>query len=412
MAGWFWLIAWALWWLIVVLGVKGTSPVMAVIGLLSLPVLLRKRPTFSLDAIVFLALLVWCVMTSFWSEGANRGLIIVDLANENIAIQSPGLRLAFAALVCTFGYWALHQLPDTMYPRVRWAAVFGMGVVALIVCVAAASLDLLMQVGLSISNAENLDGNLLRSLNLVILSVPVFVLTLKLRDSRIAVGLGVILFGVLGYLAYRLGGTAAMLSIPAIGVMAGLVWLFGRHIFRLLGVLTAVLIMLMPVGVDTFLSNVDTDDLPSSSLSRVYAYEYVGDKIEQKWLTGWGVEASKTWKENVPTPIVGPNGQLVSDFPVVPGHPHNMSLQVWAETGLIGALLLSAFALLLGERLYQTGSDRTSVQIAGASLWAGAIVHGLVSYSVWNDVFWGGLLFLATGILVATRTDRAKGKMS
>jgi len=55
LAAWFWFIAWSLWWLIAHLGAQGTTPVMALIGLLALPFLFWKRPRPSADVLAFAA---------------------------------------------------------------------------------------------------------------------------------------------------------------------------------------------------------------------------------------------------------------------------------------------------------------------------------------------------------------------
>ncbi len=121
MAAWFWLIAWGLWWLVVILGAQGTSPILAVIGLLSLPVLLTKRPDIPLDVLAFILFLVWCVTTSFWGPGAENGVFIFDFENQNIAIRAPGLRLVLTASIALFAFWACLQFKPAMYARGVWA---------------------------------------------------------------------------------------------------------------------------------------------------------------------------------------------------------------------------------------------------------------------------------------------------
>ena len=138
-----------------------------------------------------------------------------------------------------------------------------------------------------------------------------------------------------------------------------------------------------------------------SSQSRLDSWSYVLEKIKERPITGWGVEASKTWDETIR--IIGANG-LEVDYRIVPGHPHNGALQIWAETGLIGALLISAFALLLGDRLARTSSPSKQIMAAGAALWGGGLVYSAISYSVWNDAYWATFLFLGTGIYALSRT--------
>ena len=58
MAAWLWLTTWGLWWLLVIMGSQGTTPVMSVIGFLALPMLIRVRPRISLDVLAFFAFMV------------------------------------------------------------------------------------------------------------------------------------------------------------------------------------------------------------------------------------------------------------------------------------------------------------------------------------------------------------------
>ena len=245
--------------------------------------------------------------------------------------------------------------------------------------------------------------NITRAANLMALSLPVFLAILNLRRPAVFIPAMLVSIAVVSILAARSGADAALLSILFASVVGLATYFIGRNSFRILAVLSAVLIMTMPLivgGIVLTTRNMESGKIPLSFQSRLDTFEYVSEKTNQKWLTGWGIDASRSWDEKKEVEAFGQTVQ----YRIVPGHPHNMPLQVWAETGLIGALLISAFALLLGDRLARTSSPSKQIMAAGAALWGGGLVYSAISYSVWNDAYWATLLFLGTGIYALSRT--------
>jgi len=87
----------------------------------------------------------------------------------------------------------------------------------------------------------------------------------------------------------------------------------------------------------------------------------------------------------------------------VPNHAHNMALQLWAETGLVGALLLSGAIMLAVFRLptpAQLGSTAPRIAVL-----AGVVLAiGVVSYDLWNPAWWGVVSILAVLCVAHSRT--------
>lgn len=100
----------------------------------------------------------------------------------------------------------------------------------------------------------------------------------------------------------------------------------------------------------------------------------------------------------ITVPGIGP-----VEYLSVPDHPHNAVLEIWAEAGLVGAILLSVFVALLGERLARTSSSSRELSATGASLWVGSLLIGAFSYSIWNDAFWGAIVFAGSIVLALSR---------
>ena len=75
-----------------------------------------------------------------------------------------------------------------------------------------------------------------------------------------------------------------------------------------------------------------------SLVYRMYAWEFVLNRISEHPVIGWGLDGSKEFGEEsslvISDPIMGTLGEPV------PSHPHNGVLEVWLELGIFGALSL------------------------------------------------------------------------
>lgn len=407
----FWLFAWAVWWVVLHEGAQGASPVLALIGLLSLPVLLKTRPSISRDVLVLILFLVWALMSSIWSPAGNGGLFTFDVSGENLAINSPGLRVGLVGLIFLFAYWALHQLTPKSYNQGVWAVRIGIGIqIVLMVGWVFASQHALAY-GLEVSDEKSLRQNLIRIVNACVLCVPLLPLLLPERFHLFRIPAFLLLMAGLFLISLRpeVDAQAAILAIIAVSICSVLAMLFGRSIFRWLGYGTAAVTFTMPLLAASLLQFAESarDSIPVSFQSRLDSYAYTLAKIQDRLVFGWGLEASKTWDDT--HQIIDVMGNEV-EYKIVPGHPHNMALQLWAETGLIGALLLSCAIVFLGNRLADSRSGTRATAIAGAGIWGGALIFCGFSYSLWNDAYWALLLFIATGVLTIGKSLLAESK--
>ena len=149
--------------------------------------------------------------------------------------------------------------------------------------------------------------------------------------------------------------------------------------------------------------------LPGSFQSRAWSWDVVIGRIREAPVKGHGIDATKSWQE---TYAAHPDwlAQLPdfwAYYPVVPGHPHNMALQIWAETGLIGAGLAALTVLLIGWRLPAGDRLRPDVRLAIAGVLAAAVSLFSFSYSVWNEAFWATLALSVAGLVLLSRRERS-----
>lgn len=138
------------------------------------------------------------------------------------------------------------------------------------------------------------------------------------------------------------------------------------------------------------------DALPLSWAARAGIWDYVCARIlEQPWV-GHGLDASRAVTDRIAV-----RGDL--DMRAVPVHPHSASLQIWFETGLVGALLAAGALIAGGLWLSRAlGHDRTTAAAACAALAAIGVIAN-VSYSLWAE-WWLATMALTAAMTAAVYT--------
>ena len=132
-------------------------------------------------------------------------------------------------------------------------------------------------------------------------------------------------------------------------------------------------------------------------------------------ILGHGIEAASTWRETYAShpewlaEIVsrGEPEYAWSVYPVVPTHPHNMALQIWVETGLVGALLAAATVIAIGWSLPRPRALSPSFRLGIAGLAGATLSLFSFSYSVWNEAFWAAIVLAVISLIVISRGMRA-----
>ena len=161
------------------------------------------------------------------------------------------------------------------------------------------------------------------------------------------------------------------------------------------------------------------DDLLPSWSQRIDIWTFaVARSLEKPWW-GWGYESSRNF------------------MPIIPDHPHNMSLQAWLELGVVGLILVSAFWALLFWRM-GTNDDSIAVapqdktemrglddapaaaremtfaQMVRPYLMAQAVAYFLinsVSYGLWRSWYFCVGIFAAAVMMMAVKAARQEMKL-
>lgn len=140
------------------------------------------------------------------------------------------------------------------------------------------------------------------------------------------------------------------------------------------------------------------DAVPESWAHRVGIWNYVCARIlEQPWI-GHGLDSSRAVTDRIDVRGV--------EISAVPLHPHSASLQVWYETGAVGAVL-AALALVAGGRaLAGAFADNRPAAAAAAATLAALGFIANVSFGAWQE-WWNATMFVAAALVGALALRRA-----
>ena len=375
------------------LGITPLAAIAGIFGLLTHDMSAAKRQllsVFQAQWVVALSLFVgWAILSSLWSPYEARGV-------NNAVKLAIGLffyEAARRAIVRASGQARVSPLSafQTLFIYLPMIA-------AVIIC-----LDIASGFGLSYAldppNAgEDLEKRradaIMNTSNgivfLTLMSVPSVIIMLwtKYRGPIIAV-----LLLALIVISAALGGLYVSIAAVILSIAAMLFAAFHPKITLL--ILTSISMMLVGFApIVSALAMTSSDSfraaLPFSWEHRLVTWSYVGDLIREHPIIGHGFDASRTFDATFNT--------RGFDMAVVSLHPHNAGLQIWLETGFIGAILATTLLWLLGQEAIKFAQGGRPRAMAAAGLIAPVILISNVSYGVWQD-WWWATFFICAGVL-------------
>lgn len=134
---------------------------------------------------------------------------------------------------------------------------------------------------------------------------------------------------------------------------------------------------------------------------RQVIWQYALHLAEQRPWIGWGINTINL------VPQLPGTSPIEFGVPVLPSHPHNWILEIFAETGIIGGIaMLVAVVLQFSAMLrrYRTGGEGRMLAALAAS--AAFFVSGLFNFSFWS-AWWQVSYVLVLALLYAGRPDEA-----
>jgi O-antigen ligase len=238
-----------------------------------------------------------------------------------------------------------------------------------------------------------------------VLTLTCWLPILYLLQGRRVVAAGLIFVVTLLVVSQLMTLSADLSLVVAAGTFA-LAWRQPRTTATLLIVGFVAVTLIMPFSAptgDTMLwLRQEAPSLRISAAHRLAIWRFTSDRIAEKPILGWGMDASRA--------MPGGNGRadvymkLPPSFNlsgnVMPLHPHNAILQWWIELGIVGAILGAGSFGSIAWRA-GTGIRQTSRGVALAAI-ATAIPPLLLSFGIWQ-AWWQSALWLVAALIIAIR---------
>jgi O-antigen ligase len=373
---------------LLVLVPRGTIPVVSVAGLCAAGLVLsaggrRSHPTLGFTAALLGCLLVWGTASALWSVDPWRSLIV---AARLAGLFAVGLALA----------WAADRIKAPR--RLTFLLLTGL---ALGVAMAATDLVTQGKLGAPFTERAYQPAALNRaSVSFAIFLLPASAVLACLEQTIFAL----ITATITAALIYALAGTAAKGALLAALPMGLLLYLSRARVARVAAVMLVLVIITAPLSLTKLAQRAPfaetADAVKLSAGHRLLIWSFTGDRIVERPLAGWGLDASRA--------MPGGNDSIRPHQTWMPLHPHDAPLQLWLELGVPGAVVLALLVALAWFALADTDWPRLFAASAGASLMA-ALVASFASYGIWEEWWLGTLWFVLFAIIVMARAASSHG---
>lgn len=405
-----------LWPIIAYMGAQGYTGAVAIASLLGL-VYVRVREV-RVYAMALIACVAWIVAAQFWAP-ETKALLVGDLLEGSFSMDMPGVRFGLTALA-GLGVIVATAAVAARSSRISLGVIVGVAVVQFFGVIATALFtpQILALLAPISDPVREMPQNLIRNANAFMLLLPFLLAWVWHRTSSDYWRFGAIALGLISFAAFAQTGTQTGLTGTVLMLICmGIVKLWPKNGFRILFSGLAVYVTLAPLLLGWGVAQLRElgVPLPHSFFSRTYSWELVREKISEAPFMGHGLEASYTWTDTysdhpewLAEAVARYNQEMAfawEIYPVVPGHPHNMPLQVWAETGMIGASLAAIFLFFLGWRLKPPQDWSPITRNAAAGLIGVNVAVCSFAYSMWNEAFWASSVLAAAIILLQARHD-------
>lgn len=200
--------------------------------------------------------------------------------------------------------------------------------------------------------------------------------------------LAVLTAAIVVILALLSQSTSAKLGVA----VAALCWVLAARMPRaalgaigLAFVLAMAIAPILGVMAERGLPTLILDRLPKMTAQvRIDIWRSFGEVARARPIAGTGFGTSGSMHEHPVAADVSPEQRVL----LAVGHPHDMPLQAWAETGLIGATLLTLAGMLLLAHLRHVPTPDLAPQLA---LFATAFSVAIVGHGAWQGWWIAGL---------------------
>jgi exopolysaccharide production protein ExoQ len=330
---------------LLVLVPRGVAALIAAAGLCAggLVLLAREfepRPLFGRTLAVLACLLIWAMVSALWSVDPWRSLA---LAARLAGILAAGLALV-AAVGCIVD-------PRRLVLSLLVGLAVGIAMVAIELATHGALGALVSERAYQASRLNQ------ASVSFAILFAPAGAV-LVYRGHAVS---ALVISTATTAAIFALSGTSAKAAVTA-GLALGLLLYLGQtRAAYIAAVISMILIITAPLSfarLERFPGLTETADrIKISAGHRLMIWSFAGERIAERPLTGWGLDAARA--------IPGGKEPIRPGETWLPLHPHNAPLQVWLELGVPGAVLFALLVALLWYGLATVAWPRIFTAAAG-----------------------------------------------
>ena len=226
---------------------------------------------------------------------------------------------------------------------------------------------------------------------LVLLLSPVLVFIFSRYSKYISLIISVIIVSLIIFASIFNHLAIGIFSVIAVLLSMGFGYIYPRFAPSFFIFISILAIIFAPVlAYFSFLiTEPGLTELPMSWDHRFRMWGYCWNIISEHPFVGAGFDASRTFNDS----FIAQDGRNLSLLSL---HPHNLGIQIWTETGLVGAVLASILLLSLIKPLKKNINNSKS-----SSAYSGVIVASFTISSLtigaWQ-LWWWSAVFLALGI--------------
>lgn len=359
---------------------KGFAALVALGGFLTLPAVRisdRDRPSL----IALFGALIWAAASTTWSPFQPKS-----------AEQSTILKLALELPL----YWSLicgaRRATPALQARAGKVLAWGLSIFAVILLAETLTGGQLYQT----LRSPFYRGDPMRpDIAQAKLGHATFVMTALMPIAfvgaarRMRPWLGLLMLTGAASAAVAFGSDAPVIALvvaPAVGLIT---WRWPNAMPRVMAAMGAAMFLVTPILIWVVRRDFDygaiQNAMPASYAERMNYWSYAIDFIAQHPLRGWGLDASRTFN------------------PLIQLHPHDGSLQVWLELGVIGAIGAATFWGVTLVRLSRPVHDPALAALAACA--AVYLLFGAINFGMWQDWWLAlGALIVAYGALLRPST--------
>jgi len=351
---------------------------------------LRRDPVF----LILCTLAIWAAISLLWSPETAKGVRTV----AKIAVLFTGGMMAVDRARC---------LDTQDRRRCGIALIAGMTIALAYLSIDIYSNGLIRSLFLNTTDGQKFYPYMLNR--------PVTIVAMLVWPVAIALGtkyprwtLWLFLLFALAVLSGSASATAVTALTAGIAVFALSHLAFPRDILRrivLAGLIVALLALPLFKGVSAHIESWNPNSSVQNSLvHRLFIWDFAATRAMEKPITGRGIEASRGLARHIPQDDSWQPGETLLEVKKkyfrsasMPLHPHSAGLQIWAELGLVGILLVCAWLCATFRAIGRLpgSSDLCALFVTGFAI-------ASAGFGIWQS-WWLSTLWLSAILAVAVK---------